>query len=61
MTEARLLTEDDDTYRLTPLGRNLVEVLRPLDAWSRRWAEETAAETDAATNPGGGARRPMVG
>ncbi|MEU9121123.1 hypothetical protein AB0C96_14930 [Streptomyces sp. NPDC048506] len=27
-----------DGYRLTPLGEDLVAALRPLNAWSRRWA-----------------------
>jgi DNA-binding HxlR family transcriptional regulator len=40
LSGARLLALDADGYRLTQLGRDLVEALRPLDAWSRRWAEE---------------------
>ena len=27
-------------YTLTPLGTELGAALRPLDDWSRRWAEE---------------------
>lgn len=34
-----------DGYRLTPLGADLVEALSPLNAWSRRWAEETGTGT----------------
>ncbi|WTI77449.1 helix-turn-helix transcriptional regulator [Streptomyces sp. NBC_00727] len=40
LSAARLLALDDDGYRLTRLGRDLVEALSPLNAWSRRWAEE---------------------
>ncbi|KAB8190610.1 transcriptional regulator [Nonomuraea phyllanthi] len=40
LTAARLAALHDDGYRLTPLGRDLVEALAPLSAWSRRWAEE---------------------
>ncbi|CAM5229835.1 hypothetical protein GCM10010329_79990 [Streptomyces spiroverticillatus] len=45
LSAARLLTLDDDGYRLTRLGQDLVEALSPLDAWSRRWAEETGPAT----------------
>ncbi len=38
LTDTRLLTLRDDGYHLTPLGADLVEALRPLDDWSRRWA-----------------------
>jgi DNA-binding HxlR family transcriptional regulator len=41
LTGAHLLTLDGDGYRLSQLGRDLVEALSPLDAWSRRWAAET--------------------
>ncbi|MFC9685615.1 winged helix-turn-helix transcriptional regulator [Streptomyces sp. NPDC056948] len=40
LTDARLLTPHGDGYHLTPLGRDLVEALSPLDTWSRRWARE---------------------
>ncbi|MBC9715938.1 helix-turn-helix transcriptional regulator [Streptomyces sp. TRM66268-LWL] len=40
LTEARLLALREGGYDLTPLGRDLVEALNPLDAWSRRWATE---------------------
>ncbi|MYS39287.1 HxlR family transcriptional regulator [Streptomyces sp. KhCrAH-43] len=40
LSAARLLASEGDGYRLTPLGRDLVEALSPLTAWSRRWAEE---------------------
>ncbi|MFJ9036860.1 winged helix-turn-helix transcriptional regulator [Streptomyces sp. NPDC102406] len=45
LTGARLLALDGDGYRLTQLGEELVEALRPLDAWSRRWAEEAGSAT----------------
>ncbi|MGW0670091.1 winged helix-turn-helix transcriptional regulator [Streptomyces sp. NPDC002746] len=45
LSGARLLAPDGDGYRLTRLGQDLVEALSPLDAWSRRWAEETATAT----------------
>ncbi|MFB7449788.1 MULTISPECIES: winged helix-turn-helix transcriptional regulator [unclassified Streptomyces] len=44
LTSARLLAQEGDGYRLTPLGQDLVEALSPLDAWSRRWAEEAGPE-----------------
>ncbi|MGC4945785.1 winged helix-turn-helix transcriptional regulator [Streptomyces sp. DT224] len=40
LSAARLIALDGDGYRLTRLGRDLIEALSPLDAWSRRWAEE---------------------
>lgn len=45
LSGARLLALDGDGYRLTQLGQDLVEALSPLDAWSRRWAEETGPAT----------------
>lgn len=45
LSAARLLALDGDGYRLTRLGRDLVESLSPLDAWSRRWAEEMGPAT----------------
>ncbi|MEW1891273.1 helix-turn-helix domain-containing protein [Streptomyces sp. NPDC085659] len=45
LAAARLLVLDGDGYRLTPLGRDLVEALSPLGAWSRRWAEEMGPAT----------------
>ncbi|MFF0135016.1 winged helix-turn-helix transcriptional regulator [Streptomyces sp. NPDC005227] len=40
LTGARVLTLRGDAYHLTRLGEDLVEALSPLNAWSRRWAEE---------------------
>ncbi|MFH8369803.1 winged helix-turn-helix transcriptional regulator [Streptomyces sp. NPDC018031] len=51
LTEARLLALHDDGYHLTGLGADLVEALRPLNAWSRRWARET--DTGAPDGSGG--------
>ncbi|WUH63106.1 helix-turn-helix transcriptional regulator [Streptomyces sp. NBC_00441] len=48
LSTARLLTLDGDGYCLTQLGRDLVEALSPLDAWSRRWAEEMGPATTEA-------------
>ncbi|MGW7414349.1 winged helix-turn-helix transcriptional regulator [Streptomyces sp. NPDC054863] len=45
LTGARLLSLESDGYRLTQLGQDLVEALIPLNAWSRRWAEETGPRT----------------
>lgn len=45
LSGARLLALDGDGYRLTQLGQDLVEALSPLDAWSRRWAEEMGPAT----------------
>jgi DNA-binding HxlR family transcriptional regulator len=50
LTDARLLALHGDAYHLTPLGTDLIVALSPLNAWSRRWAEETG--TDAAEEPG---------
>ncbi|MFG2564963.1 winged helix-turn-helix transcriptional regulator [Streptomyces sp. NPDC048567] len=45
LSAARLLALDGDGYHLTPLGRDLIEALSPLNAWSRRWAEEMGPTT----------------
>ncbi|MEE4495933.1 winged helix-turn-helix transcriptional regulator [Streptomyces sp. BE230] len=45
LSGARLLTLHEDGYRLTQLGQDLVEVLSPLDAWSRRWARGSESDT----------------
>ncbi|MFD3516650.1 winged helix-turn-helix transcriptional regulator [Streptomyces sp. NPDC058657] len=45
LSGARLLVLDGDGYRLTQLGQDLAEALNPLDAWSRRWAEEMRPAT----------------
>ncbi|MFE1546918.1 winged helix-turn-helix transcriptional regulator [Streptomyces sp. NPDC058718] len=46
LSGAGLLTLHEDGYHLTRLGRDLVEALSPLDAWSRRWARETGAAAE---------------
>ncbi len=40
LTEAGLIGRHDEAYTLTTLGRALGDAIRPLDAWSRRWARE---------------------
>ncbi|RKS07161.1 HxlR family transcriptional regulator [Nocardiopsis sp. Huas11] len=45
LTATCLVTLRADSYHPTPLGRDLVEALSPLNAWSRRWAEETGHST----------------
>ncbi len=41
LTSAGLVTKGESgDYTLTPLGTELGAALRPLDDWSRRWAEE---------------------
>jgi DNA-binding HxlR family transcriptional regulator len=47
LADARLATAHDAGYRLTRLGEDLVEALGPLNAWSRRWAEEVSSDTRA--------------
>lgn len=37
---AGVLSAGEDGYALTARGRELGELLLPLDAWSRRWARE---------------------
>ncbi len=39
LRQAGIVEHDDESgYHLTPLGRELLEALRPLSAWSERWA-----------------------
>jgi DNA-binding HxlR family transcriptional regulator len=38
LREAGIVERGDDGYRLTDLGRALVERLAPLQEWSERWA-----------------------
>ena len=37
LTDAELVEDGPDGYRLTDLGRELVESLLPLEMWARRW------------------------
>ncbi|MEU0513198.1 helix-turn-helix domain-containing protein [Amycolatopsis sp. NPDC006125] len=37
LADVALVEEGADGYRLTRLGRELVESLLPLDTWARRW------------------------
>ncbi len=46
LRDAALVTQkEDDTYALTPLGRQLGEAIDPLQRWADRWsrAQATAA------------------
>jgi DNA-binding HxlR family transcriptional regulator len=39
LREARILTSEPASgYKLAPAGRDLLEALKPLDAWAKRWA-----------------------
>lgn len=37
------LVERSDAYRLTPLGRDLGNAIRPLSRWAERWSREHGA------------------
>jgi DNA-binding HxlR family transcriptional regulator len=39
LTDAGLVSSDDDGYRLTSLGAQLGTALEPLDAWATHWAK----------------------
>ncbi len=39
LTDADLVTNGEDGYRLTPLGTQLGAALEPLDVWATRWAK----------------------
>jgi len=36
------LVDQDETYGLTPLGRDLGRSIRPLSKWAERWSAEDA-------------------
>ena len=38
LTQAGVVARDENGYVLTARGRELVELLLPLDAWARKWA-----------------------
>jgi DNA-binding HxlR family transcriptional regulator len=43
LQDARLIQQaSNQHYELTDIGRALGTALRPLDEWSRRWAEQMA-------------------
>ena len=43
LREARLVELDPDSgYRLTALGRELLQLLLPLHVWSEKWAKSVA-------------------
>jgi len=37
LSEAGVVGRDESGYVLTPRGRELFDLLMPLDAWARRW------------------------
>jgi DNA-binding HxlR family transcriptional regulator len=37
LTEAAIVDLDDDGYRLTPLGKDLITALNPLQSWAADW------------------------
>ncbi|WP_132211129.1 winged helix-turn-helix transcriptional regulator [Kribbella steppae] len=37
LTEAAIVRLDDDGYRLTPLGKDLITAIRPLQSWADDW------------------------
>jgi DNA-binding HxlR family transcriptional regulator len=39
LADARLVQSADNGYSLTPLGRDLIKALQPLQTWSADWAE----------------------
>jgi DNA-binding HxlR family transcriptional regulator len=38
LADTRLVQSADDGYSLTPLGRDLIKALEPLQTWSADWA-----------------------
>ena len=38
LTQAGVVARDENGYVLTARGRELLELLLPLDAWARKWA-----------------------
>jgi DNA-binding HxlR family transcriptional regulator len=38
LTQAGVVARDESGYVLTPRGRDLLDLLLPLDAWARKWA-----------------------
>ncbi len=38
LTAAGVVGRDESGYVLTPRGRELLDLLLPLDAWARKWA-----------------------
>jgi DNA-binding HxlR family transcriptional regulator len=42
LREVGLLVNDEQGYRLTPLGRELVEAFSPLSKWAVKWRRQRA-------------------
>lgn len=48
LREARLVELTDEGYRLTELGRSLIQAFAPLSAWAETWAEALASRRQGA-------------
>ena len=46
LRELGLVDSQEDGYALTAQGRSLGELLVPLDAWARRWAQGLARKSE---------------
>lgn len=58
LTQARIVQADDAGYRLTPLGKDLIQALDPLQTWATNWEEALPwkgerQETDVAPETAG--------
>lgn len=42
LAEADIVTHDDAGYALTPIGRELLDLVIPLERWSARWHRMSA-------------------
>ncbi len=49
LADAGLAVGDDGTWALTVLGAEVGEAIAPLDAWSRRWADEIGPDVAGTT------------
>ena len=38
LRDAGIAAQGEGGYRLTPLGAELIDAYKPLDAWAKRWA-----------------------
>ena len=52
LTEAGVVTRDKSGYVLTARGRELLELLLPLDAWARKWAGRDGDPAESASGGG---------
>ncbi|MFG1815082.1 winged helix-turn-helix transcriptional regulator [Kribbella sp. NPDC049174] len=44
LTGAAIVSLDDDGYYLTPLGKDLITALRPLQSWAEDWEKSLPEE-----------------